>query len=185
MDRNIKADKNERLKVSITELKHAIHCLHIRYHHRCFISPRGCNPNAWGMLFDYSHYDFCWFFSGKVTSIEQFKDWLANTDAKITYVGEPLGDLSTLSKRAALNTIVTYCSSKIDDLCGGSCTVYNGGSTCLSAPNTKCLSATNNVGFCDRGGCGGSCNQFSSCGTRLQNNFCYTPGTASILVGTA
>ena len=118
-------------------------------------------------------------------TIEQFKHWLANTDSKVTFHGKPLGDLSDLSKRNALNTIVTFCSNRIDDLCGGPCNVYNGGATCIEAPNTNCLSATNNVGFCDRGSCGGSCNQFSSCGTRLQNNFCYTPGTASILVGTA
>ena len=118
-------------------------------------------------------------------SMEQFKRWLENTDADVTFHGKPLGDLSDLSKRNALNTVVTYCTKRIDDLCGGSCQVYNGGATCIAASGTACLSATNNVGFCDRGSCGGSCNQFSSCGTRLQNNFCYTPGTASILVGTA
>ena len=118
-------------------------------------------------------------------TIEQFKDWLDNTDADITFIGKPLGDLSDLSKRNALETTVTYCTHRTDQLCGGTCVVYNGGATCIDAPGTQCLAATNNVGFCDRGGCGGSCNQFSSCGTRLDNNFCYTPGTASILVGTA
>ena len=118
-------------------------------------------------------------------TIEQFKYWLANTDSEVTFHGKPLGDLSELSKRNALNTIVTFCSDRIDDLCGGPCNVYNGGATCIDAPDTNCLSATNNVGFCDSGGCGGSCNQFSSYGTPLENNFCYTPGTQSILVGTA
>ena len=122
---------------------------------------------------------------GNLMTIEQFKHWLANTDAEVTFHGKPLGDLSDLHKRNALNTIVTYCSNRIDNLCGGPCTVYNGGATCLETPDTNCLSATNNVGFCDTSGCGGSCNQFSSCGTRLDNNFCYTPGTESILVGTA
>jgi hypothetical protein len=118
-------------------------------------------------------------------TIEQFKRWLATTDADVTFHGKPLGDLEDFTKRNALNTIVTYCDNKIDDLCGGACHVYNGGATCIDAPGTNCLSATNNVGFCDSGGCGGSCNQFSSCGTKLQNNFCFTPGTESILVGTA
>ncbi|KAF8900254.1 hypothetical protein CPB84DRAFT_1779177 [Gymnopilus junonius] len=119
----------------------------------------------------------------ELITIEQFKDWLESTDANITFIGEPTGDLSSLSKRNPLNTIVTYCSNRANNVCGGPCTVYNGGATCLNTPNTNCLSATNNVGFCDRSGCHGSCNQFSSCGTRLDNNFCYTPGTQSILVG--
>ena len=116
-------------------------------------------------------------------TIEQYIHWLENTDAHVTFHGEPLGDLSTLAKRSALNTIVTYCNNRIADVCGGTCHTYNGGATCINAPGTNCLSATNNVGFCNRSGCGGSCNQFSTCGTKLQNNFCFTPGTASILVG--
>ncbi|KAF8816741.1 hypothetical protein BYT27DRAFT_7127306 [Phlegmacium glaucopus] len=112
-----------------------------------------------------------------VVTVEQFKDWLAHTDAKLTFIGKPI------SKRNALDTMVTYCNRRTDGVCGGDCTVYNGGPKCLNAPDTQCLSATGNVGFCDRGGCGGSCNQFSTCGTRLDNNFCWTPGTASILVG--
>ena len=118
-------------------------------------------------------------------TIEQFKHWLATTDSEVTFHGKPLGDLADLSKRNLLNTIVTFCDNRIDDLCGGFCNVYNGGATCIEAPGTKCLAATNNVGFCDHGSCGGSCNQFSSCGIQLQNNFCFTPGTQSILVGTA
>ena len=127
---------------------------------------------------------FAWYKVNLMT-VEQFKRWLDTTDADVTFHGKPIGDLADFTKRNALDTMVTYCTKKIDDLCGGSCSVYNGGATCIAASGTNCLSATNNVGFCDRGNCGGSCNQFSSCGTRLQNNFCYTPGTASILVGTA
>ncbi|RPD58872.1 hypothetical protein L227DRAFT_612620 [Lentinus tigrinus ALCF2SS1-6] len=41
---------------------------------------------------------------------------------------------------------------------------------------TYCSKRTQGVG------CGGSCNQLSTCGTRLDNGFCYTPGTASINV---
>jgi len=108
--------------------------------------------------------------------------WLANTEAKLTFIGKPM---NPLSPRAAQDTTVTYCSDRIANFCGGACTVYTGGATCLAAPNTNCLAATNNVGFCDRGGCGGSCNQLETCGTTLDNGFCYTPGTASIAVGPA
>lgn len=113
----------------------------------------------------------------------EFKNWLATTDANITYIGEPI--TADISPRAALNTMVTYCNRRVVNVCGGDCTVYNGGMTCLNAPDTVCLAVTSNVGFCDRGSCGGSCNQLSSCGTHLDNGFCATPGTASILVGTA
>ena len=172
---------------SYSSCKHAIHCLNL-FCHRCLFSPRRCITNASrGMLFKIYHHLLIAHFAsqGDVMTIEQFKHWLANTDADVTFHGKPLGDLADLHKRNALDTIVTYCTKRIDDLCGGTCNVYNGGATCIPASGTSCLSATNNVGFCDRGSCGGSCNQFSSCGTRLQNNFCYTPGTQSILVGTA
>ena len=115
-------------------------------------------------------------------SYEQMMHWIATTDAELTFVGAPI---NPLAPRAAQNTMVTYCSKRIDSVCGGPCTVYNGGATCLSAPNTNCLSATNNVGFCDHAGCSGSCNQLSTCGTRLDNGFCYTPGTKSIVVSSA
>ncbi|EJF67483.1 hypothetical protein BD309DRAFT_1021231 [Dichomitus squalens] len=117
-----------------------------------------------------------------LVSHEQMMYWIANTDAELTFVGKPI---NPLTPRSAQNTMVTYCSGRVDNVCGGSCTVYNGGATCLSAPGTNCLSATNNVGFCDRSGCSGSCNQLASCGTRLDNGFCATPGTASILVSSA
>ncbi|KAH9919845.1 uncharacterized protein B0H18DRAFT_881536 [Fomitopsis serialis] len=112
--------------------------------------------------------------------------WLKSTDANLTFIGEPIPGVNApegLVSRSAQNTIVTYCSHRTDNVCGGGCTVYNGGSTCLSTPGTNCLAAMNNVGFCDRGGCGGSCHQLSTCGTELDNGYCYTPGTASILVG--
>ena len=108
--------------------------------------------------------------------------WIANTDAELTFIGKPL---NPLAPRSAQDTMVTYCSHRVDNVCGGPCTVYNGGATCLTAPGTNCLAATTNVGFCDRAGCGHSCNQLSTCGTRLDNNFCFTPGTASILVSSA
>ncbi|EJD50736.1 hypothetical protein AURDEDRAFT_111931 [Auricularia subglabra TFB-10046 SS5] len=105
--------------------------------------------------------------------------WLSTTDAEITYIGEPI---KGLDKRVGGNVMVVYCSKRSQNVCGGPCTVYNGGATCLDAPNTNCLSASANVAFCDRSNCGGDCNQLSSCGTRLDNNFCYTPGTKSIVV---
>ncbi|KAH9913761.1 uncharacterized protein B0H18DRAFT_960153 [Fomitopsis serialis] len=91
---------------------------------------------------------------------EEMIAWLKTTDAELTLS-------ATLSQ----------------NVCGGSCTVYNGSAKCLNAPDTQCLAATNNVGFCDKGGCGGSCNQLSTCGTHLDNGYCYTPGTKSINVG--
>ncbi|KAF9552085.1 hypothetical protein CPC08DRAFT_745012 [Agrocybe pediades] len=112
-----------------------------------------------------------------IASEAEIMHFIATTDAKLTFIGNPI------QRRNALDTTVVYCSSRVDNVCGGACTVYSGGPTCLNAPDTQCLSATSNVGFCDRGGCGGSCNEFASCGTRLSNNFCFTPGTASILVG--
>ena len=117
-------------------------------------------------------------------TVDQYKHWLENTDA-VTFHGKPLCDLSDLSKRNALNTIVTYCTEKIDDLCGGTCQYTMAERPAMVASGTNYLAATNNVGFYDDGGSGGSCNQFSTCGTKLQNNFCFTPGTASILVGSA
>ena len=107
--------------------------------------------------------------------------WLATTDAELTFIGTPIKHDSR-SEDAAQSVMVTYCSSRSQGVCGGACTVYNGGPTCLSAPGTVCLGATANVGFCDKSGCKGSCNDFNDCGTRLDNNFCYTPGTKSIIV---
>ncbi|KAJ3810781.1 hypothetical protein F5876DRAFT_88713 [Lentinula aff. lateritia] len=108
---------------------------------------------------------------------DKILEWISTTEANLTFIGEPI------TKRNTENTMVVYCSVRTQDVCGGACTVYNGGANCLNAPNTNCLSATNNVGFCDRDGCGGSCNQLSTCGVRLDDGFCYTPGTSSINVG--
>ncbi|KAF9552084.1 hypothetical protein CPC08DRAFT_647383 [Agrocybe pediades] len=119
-----------------------------------------------------------------LASEAELMHFITTTDAELTFIGEPINFAANgAQRRNALNTMVVYCNKRIDNVCGGACTVYNGGPTCLNAPNTQCLSATSNVGFCDRGSCGGSCNQFSTCGVRLDNNFCSTPGTASILVG--
>ncbi|PIL23597.1 hypothetical protein GSI_14910 [Ganoderma sinense ZZ0214-1] len=117
-----------------------------------------------------------------LVSYDEMLHWLATTDAELTYVGAPI---NPLVPRAAQNTIVTYCNKRANNVCGGSCSVYNGGAACIAASGTNCLAATHNVAFCDRGSCGGTCNQLDSCGTRLDNGFCYTPGTNSILVSSA
>ncbi|RPD58882.1 hypothetical protein L226DRAFT_575337 [Lentinus tigrinus ALCF2SS1-7] len=114
-----------------------------------------------------------------VVSTDEFLKWLDTTDADITYIGKPINGSVP---RAAQDVMVTYCNKRTQNVCGGTCTVYNGPAACLAAGGTACLSATANVGFCDRGGCGGSCNQLSTCGTHLDNGFCFTPGTASIIV---
>ncbi|KAI5888719.1 uncharacterized protein SCHCODRAFT_02671276 [Schizophyllum commune H4-8] len=84
---------------------------------------------------------------------EEMIHWLQTTDAELTFVGEPIPGVNApedhaLDRRAALNTVVTYCNRRVNDVCGGACTVYNGQAKCLSAPGTNCLAATNNVGFC-------------------------------------
>lgn len=111
-------------------------------------------------------------------SDEQFKHWLNTTDANITFLGTSREELL---KRQSI--VVTYCDKRIDDLCGGNCFTYGGPAACLDAPGTACIRANGNVGFCDREGCGHSCNQLSSCGTLLGDGFCDTPGTQSILIG--
>lgn len=86
---------------------------------------------------------------------DEMINWLKTTDAKLTFVGEPIPGINSpagLVSREALSTTVTYCSQRIDSVCGGACTVYTGGATCLDAPNTNCLAATNNVGFCSSSG---------------------------------
>ncbi|KAI0355824.1 hypothetical protein OH77DRAFT_1424080 [Trametes cingulata] len=111
-----------------------------------------------------------------VVSQAEMAHWLATTDAVLTFVGEAPNPL------AAQQTTVTYCSFRSGNVCGGECTVYRGGATCLDAPATECLSATADVSFCDRAGCSDLCNQLDSCATRLNDGFCFTPGTESIAV---
>lgn len=114
---------------------------------------------------------------GDVTSESQLLTWLSTTDAKLTYIGVPIG-----GPRALTDVMVVYCNRRVGGVCGGSCTVYNGPNTCLRAPGTKCLKASVNVGFCNTFGCNGDCNDSDTCGVRLDDGFCYTPGTAAILV---
>ena len=73
--------------------------------------------------------------------------WLSTTDANITYTSGPV------SRDVGGNVMVVYCTKRTQSVCGGECTVYNGGAKCINAPGTSCLMATANVGFCDRGNC--------------------------------
>ncbi|KAJ7574064.1 hypothetical protein C8J56DRAFT_1065304 [Mycena floridula] len=67
----------------------------------------------------------------------QFKAWLTTKDlSDITWIGKLV---NPLTRRSAENTIVTFCSNRIDDVCGRPCSVYNGGPTCIDAPDTNCL----------------------------------------------
>ncbi|KAL1690658.1 hypothetical protein GGG16DRAFT_113827 [Schizophyllum commune] len=121
-----------------------------------------------------------------VVSDAELVRWLKTTDAELTFIGAPIAGFNApegLSARSAKGTTVVYCNRRTGNVCGGACTVYNGGPKCLDAPGTNCLSANHDVGFCNRSGCGHTCNTFSGCGERMDSNFCYTPGTASILVG--
>ncbi|KAJ7574015.1 hypothetical protein C8J56DRAFT_1065260 [Mycena floridula] len=53
----------------------------------------------------------------KLITDAQFKAWLATKDpSEITWIGEPI---NPLTRRSAQNTVVTYCSKRIDELCGG------------------------------------------------------------------
>ncbi|KAH9926262.1 uncharacterized protein BXZ73DRAFT_102945 [Epithele typhae] len=116
--------------------------------------------------------------------------WLATTDAEVIHVGadgEPLPSPPTtraaaLARRAS-NVNVVWCDKRSGAACGGTCRMYTGTSTCLNVKGqAACLMASANVAFCDNTSCGGSCNTYYQCGTRLDNNFCYTPGTNSINV---
>lgn len=112
----------------------------------------------------------------------QLEHWLATTDAEVTIIG-PRPTINPLAGRAAQNTIVTYCTKRSGNFCTGVCTVYNGGAACIdSDPDTECIAANKDVGFCDKDGCDGTCSSLSLCGTQLLDGFCFTPSTKSIVV---
>ncbi|KAI0079866.1 hypothetical protein K474DRAFT_1591234, partial [Panus rudis PR-1116 ss-1] len=112
-----------------------------------------------------------------ISTESEILTWLATTDAEITYINNNKRDADVGG-----NVNVVYCNSRNGPNCGGLCTVYNGGATCLHAPGTQCLMATADVSFCSGGNCDGPCSGFNACGTRLNNNFCFTPNTNSIVV---
>ncbi|KAH9476456.1 hypothetical protein JR316_0010368 [Psilocybe cubensis] len=117
--------------------------------------------------------------NGGIMSLEEMKSWVsALPPDEVTLIGDPF---SALSLRSASAVTVTFCSTRSGTTCTGPChTETIAGGTCVEAPNTNCIGATGQVTFCDRAGCGGTCNEINSCGTRLENNFCFTPGTKSI-----
>ncbi|CAA7264577.1 unnamed protein product [Cyclocybe aegerita] len=115
----------------------------------------------------------------------QFKNWLATTDAEITYAGEPPID-NPLAERDTQSLQITYCTHRANNICGGRCTVYRGPSpACVDAPDTNCIASTRDVGFCTRKDCHPTCQQLSHCATQLADGFCFTPNTNSIIVGPA
>ncbi|KAL1701704.1 hypothetical protein EV121DRAFT_272242 [Schizophyllum commune] len=105
-----------------------------------------------------------------IGSESQLLHWLKTTDANLTFTGDPIPGITGPDVRNG-NT------------CDGPCTVHNGDPTCLYAPNTNCLFATGEVTFCAPNGCSCPCNLYSHCGTRMDNGFCWTPGTNAIYVG--
>ncbi|KAI5830641.1 hypothetical protein K523DRAFT_351460 [Schizophyllum commune Tattone D] len=121
-----------------------------------------------------------------IVSEAELMHWLKTTDAELTFVGEPIPGINApegLASRAAETTKVIYCSTRSLNVCGGRCTVYNGGPACLNAPNTNCLSATHNVAFCGAKGCNYPCTEYAHCESPMDNGFCFTPYTNAILVG--
>ncbi|KAF7328421.1 hypothetical protein MVEN_02558000 [Mycena venus] len=111
-----------------------------------------------------------------VISIAAMKEWLSTTDVELTYSGLPIEALGV----NPLVTTITFCSTRTANLCSGPCNVFTGAGVCHATPGTNCLAATTDVSFCDGANCGGSCHTLSACGTRLDNGFCFTPGTNSI-----
>ncbi|KAI0666853.1 hypothetical protein C8Q78DRAFT_1057394 [Trametes maxima] len=128
--------------------------------------------------------------SGNVTLSEttshrtHLEEWLKTTDARLTSINTPMTSLDDThpAPRAALDTVVVYCSKRVGDVCGGECTVYNGSAACLFTPHTQCIWASKDVGFCDKKDCDGNCRTFSGCGTFLRDGFCLALGTRSIVV---
>jgi hypothetical protein len=105
--------------------------------------------------------------------------WLRTTTANVEFIGSdfntPLGPLDVR---------LIYCSERIENTttCGGNCFAYQGpGSQCMlpTLRTANCLAATRSVHMCFTKDCN-DCNLFTSCGTRLDNGFCFTPDTNSI-----
>lgn len=114
-----------------------------------------------------------------IVSLEEMKAWVDRQNpSNITIIGDPF---NTLGRRDGAVT-VTFCTQKSGTICSGSCTVQSGNGQCIATPGTNCLFATSDVAFCDSSDCGGSCNEFDSCGTVLENGFCDTPGTKGIAI---
>ncbi|KIK51007.1 hypothetical protein GYMLUDRAFT_50858 [Collybiopsis luxurians FD-317 M1] len=115
------------------------------------------------------------------TGNAELDHWFATTDANITFIGKPPVPRTLLQRQATQTTVVT-CDTRSSTVCSGTCQTLTTSDTCLSVPGTECMMASEDVAFCDKSGCGSSCNSFADCGTKLDGGFCATPGTNSILV---
>ncbi|OSD00175.1 hypothetical protein PYCCODRAFT_1437714 [Trametes coccinea BRFM310] len=119
--------------------------------------------------------------TSSIVSEAEMAHWLATTDAELTFIGDRPA-FNPLDKRSAQSSTVTYCTKRVGPVCGGSCTVYSGSATCLETPDTMCLSATKDIGYCDAAGCQGNCDALSLCGSPLGGGWCFAPMTQSIVV---
>ncbi|KAH6893644.1 hypothetical protein BKA70DRAFT_1323673 [Coprinopsis sp. MPI-PUGE-AT-0042] len=110
------------------------------------------------------------------TTVAVLDDWMANTDATLTFRGSGRG-----SSVNPFEARVIWCTSRNGGVCGGECTVYTGrGDQCFAAPNTSCVAATTDITFCASTACTSPCNVYRSCGTRMDSGFCFTPWTGSV-----
>ena len=112
------------------------------------------------------------------TSVDVLDNWVANTDATLTFRGGSRG-----SPLGPFDARVIWCTVRDGGTCGGQCTVYTGrGDQCFAASGTSCVAATVNITFCASGNCTSPCNIYRSCGTRMDSGFCFTPFTGSVQV---
>ncbi|KAF8900251.1 hypothetical protein CPB84DRAFT_1040683 [Gymnopilus junonius] len=116
----------------------------------------------------------------KVVTIEEMKDWLANTDAELTFAGNAVNVTSLSALEPDEDTVVVYCTTLTSNgrFCGGRCTVYQGLNNCISAPDTNCISSTRNIATCTQRNCQ-SCRDLFPCSRPLDDNFCAAPGVVS------
>lgn len=104
--------------------------------------------------------------------------------------GKPLVDLSDFSKRNALDTVVSYCTVQQNRqlLCIKYTMVERPQAALRPLVLTVCLllvPTTSNSAVAMTA-VGIATNQLKNCGSRLENGYCYTLGTASsIQVGDA
>ncbi|TCD68005.1 hypothetical protein EIP91_011674 [Steccherinum ochraceum] len=129
--------------------------------------------------------------SNAINTRQDLLRWIATTSSELTFIGDPIEGPSPYPKRAdadALDVLLIYCSVYSGTSCQGPCTVYRGGAGCIETPSTNCLKASANVSFCFLGGCQtgdpnvAQCHVLSSCGTKADDGFCFTPNTTSVNV---
>ncbi|KAJ3526217.1 hypothetical protein NMY22_g7362 [Coprinellus aureogranulatus] len=113
---------------------------------------------------------------------EQLDHWLANTDAELKFIGEKSYVPGTLRKRGEKSTRLVTCTTANGSNCGGSCSVYNGNAACLNVAGTVCIQASGPVAFCSKANCADPCTQLANCLAWMNDGFCGTPDTNSIIV---